>query len=212
MIGCEASQSMFVMFFSFVFQLRPQSCFFLLPCFAFESRPPSCFLFCLVFLFHWNLILLGLPHCFPRTAVGKQSWTGGIFWRKKKQNNFLNLCFHTMYAFKHIIVNYNQKLSLLLKNVINDQPLKSAIVGVAKFENMNLQIIFWSSKPSALYTCFTLSINLAWMDDKYKDVESKYESRDIWRISKRPLNNIWNPALLQHLRNFIYCLNLLNCV
>ena len=47
-----------------------------------------------------------------------------------------------MYAFKHIIVNCNQKLSLLLKNVINDQPLKSAIVGVAKFENMNLQIIF----------------------------------------------------------------------
>ena len=76
---------------------------------------------------------------------------------------------------------------------------------------MKLQIIFWSSNPSALHI-FTLSINLAWMDDKYKDVESKYESRDIWRISKRHLNNIWNPALLQHLLNFLYCLNLLNYV
>ena len=44
-----------------------------------DHHQPSCFFFCLVFLFHWNLFLPGLPHCFPQTAVGKQSWTGGIF-------------------------------------------------------------------------------------------------------------------------------------
>ena len=44
------------------------------------------------------------------------------------------------------------------------------MVGVSKFENIN--------PSSAIYT-FIPSINLAWMDDKYKDVESKYESRDI---------------------------------
>ena len=46
---------------------------------------------------------------------------------KKIQNNF-----HTMYTFKHILVNYNQKFSLLLQNVWTDHPLKSAIVGVSK--------------------------------------------------------------------------------
>ena len=181
-----------IMFFSsplFCFWIETTFMFSLLPRFPFPLKPYSS-----------RSATLFSPDSCRKTILDR--WH---FLKKKKQNNFLNLCFHTMYAFKHIIVNYNQKLSLLLKNVINDQPLKSAIVGVAKFENMNLQIIFWSSNPSALYTCFTLSINLAWMDDKYKDVESKYESRDIWRISKRHLNNIWNPALIQHLHNFTYC-------
>ena len=49
-----------------------------------------------------------------------------------------------------------------------------------------LKALFWSKTNTSIQTwdeyiwIFCHSINLAWMSDKYKDVESKYGSREVW--------------------------------
>ena len=49
-----------------------------------------------------------------------------------------------------------------------------------------LKVLFWSKTNTSIQTwdeyiwIFCHSINLAWMSDKYKDVESKYGSREVW--------------------------------
>merc|ERR1712012_62445 len=64
----------------------------------------------------------------------------------------------------------------------NDQEMQSFLRSMRRTENDWMRGISKSAtlfSPDSCRKTILDSINLAWMDDKYKDVESKYESRDI---------------------------------